>query len=523
MYIFSIFFVNFSANAPTANFKSRRFYLFMSEYILILDAGTTTVKSLIYDRKLELTGISARNVPSFYPGPRLVEQDPEQIYNLVVETARDVIKQVGIKPEEISCAGLATQRTSWVFWNGNDGKPLYNLVTWQDTRGEGVLQRLFIDSPDFNRVFPGVAPYLPAIYTPVMVAATKEISPDFAEALNGENVKWGNVDAWLLYKLTGGKQHATTYSSASNATMLDTPTGLWSSYIAQYVGMRDDMLPEIREESGDFGFITSDILGVEIPIYSVIADQQAAMFAQGCFDPSVAKCTNGSGTFVNVNIGEEYKTFGSYFTTIAWKLNGKISYMFEGNSYTAGSCLEWAEKQLQLFNGVEQLTQYAESVPDSAGVYFVPALGGMTGAPYHDPSARASFMGISPGSDKRHFARAILEAIAFAAADIIISFKELGVAMGKLSVSGGVSNSDIAVQLIANVLNAEIARPKSVEATGFGTAALAALHMGWLNEEEIKKGMPVHKLFIPQENRESDLKRFHMWKKALNRSLSWLE
>ncbi|MDR1533071.1 MAG: hypothetical protein LBS62_12990 [Clostridiales bacterium] len=495
----------------------------MKDYILVLDSGTTGVKSLLYDRDLNLVSIAVRNVKSYYPGDRMVEQDPEEIYRLVVETAKEALAQKNAAPEDVACAAITTQRTSWLFWDGVTRRPLCNLITWQDTRGVDYLQKHFVENETFNTYFPGVAPYLPSIYVPVAVVANKEIIPGFTEALAGENVKWGNVDTWLLYRLTGGKVYATSASAASNSTMLDNPSGQWSKYIAQFVGMREDMFPEVRDENAGYGNISADVFGAEIPVCCMIADQQAAMFAQGCFSPTVAKCTSGSGTFVNVNIGSEYKTYGNFFTTIAWQLDGKITYMFEGNSYTAGSCLEWAQKQLELYKDVERLNEDAASVPDSNGVYFVPALGGMSGAPYLDPTARASFMGIGPGANRRHFARAVLESVAYAAVGVIQTFKDLGVDIRKLSVSGGVSSSDLSVQIMSNILDMDIERSESVEATGYGAAALSAVTLGWRTFEDCAAGMPAKDVFKPAPDSGKDKEHFAMWKKAVERSLRWLE
>lgn len=494
----------------------------MKKYILVLDAGTTSIKALVFDRNLELLGMTSQTMDSIFPGPRMVEQDPEELYRLVVESGRNVMDKLGISAAEIACAGITNQRTSWLMWDGKTRKPLCNLITWQDTRGVDYLRELVTDNEAFHTRFPGMAPLIPAIYTPVSVASTARKLPQFAEALQKDNVKWGNVDAWLLYNLTGGESFATSGSTAGNSTMLDMPSGMWEASIAEFMGMRPDMFPEIKEENAFYGTIRADIFGSEIPVYSMSADQQAAMFAQGCFAPNVAKCTNGSGTFVNVNIGEEYKTFGEFYTTIAWKLNGKISYMFEGNSYTTGSSLEWAQNQMELYGSVEQLDRDAAAVPDSNGVYFVPALGGLP-APYNDMTARASFMGISPGATRKHFARAVLDSVAFAASDVVTEFIALGIHIEKLNVSGGVSNSDIVVQLMANLLGREIARPLSVEATGYGSAAFAATNLGWISFEEIRDGMKAHTVFLPDRNTERDRARLAMWKKAVERSLRWLD
>jgi len=494
----------------------------VKRYILVLDAGTTSIKGLVYNRDLELVSKVIQTVGSSYPGPRRVEQDPEEIVRMVVGVGRQAIEQAGISADEIACAGITNQRTSWLMWDGETQKPLCSLVTWQDTRGVDYLNELVRDNENFHVHFPGLAEHIPAVYTPVSLASTKKILPGFAAAVQDRHVKWGNVDAWLLYKLSGGRAFATSCSTASNSTMLDMPSGSWATPIAEFFGMRPDMFPEIKEESAFYGMIGAEVFGAEIPVYSMAADQQAAMFAQGCFDACSAKCTNGSGTFVNVNIGEAYKSCGDFFTSIAWKLGGRISYMFEGSSFTTGSSLEWAQHQLGLYGSVEQLDREAARVPDSNGVYFVPALGGLP-APYNDMTARASFMGISPGANRRHFMRAVLDSVAFAASDLIKAFIALGIDIKKLSVSGGVSNSDIVIQLMSNLLDLEVTRPGSVEATGYGSAAFAALHMGWITLEDMRDGMHVCKRFRPNESAMHDAQRLAMWKKAVERSLRWLD
>jgi glycerol kinase len=493
----------------------------MKDYILVIDEGTTGVKSFIYDRDMRIRGVAYRAIESIYPGERKVEQNAENVYALTVETIKEVVASLGINPADIACAGLATQRTSWLLWDKKTGKPIHNMVIWQDTRG-AFQQQKFIEDKTFNQYFPGVAQILPPFYPALVFADIKETVPGFAEAIKRDGLLWGNVDSWLLYNLTGGKSHATTTSMASNSVIFDSPSVDWNMYIPGYVGMRADMLPEVKDEYDDFGVMTADILGVEIPIYCIVADQQSAMFAQGCFDPAVAKCTNGSGTFINVNTGSEYKQVAKFFSSIAWRIKGKVDYMVEGSSYSAGTCLEWAQNNLSLFSGVEELTKISESVPDSGGVYFVPALGGMTGAPYNDYSARASFMGMGYPSTRAHMIRAVLDSVAYAAIGVVKTFTESGIDIKKFSVSGGVSNSDIAIQLMSNVLGMEILRPESVEATSLGAAELAAIRMGWIDIKDAGKYFKIDKVFAPNQNRDRDLAHFEGWKKAVERSTKWL-
>lgn len=494
----------------------------MKQYILIIDEGTTGVKSLIFNRNMEVLGDSYRKLESMCPGERMVEQDPEVILEKTIETCREVVKTTGINPEEIACIGITNQRTSWLMWEKESGRPISNLVIWQDTRGIYQKQK-FIDDPEFNQKFPGVAPYLPPLYAPLIIDYLKEHQDGFAEKLQNEDVLWGNVDTWLLYRLTGKKEFATSASTASNSTIFDNENICWSMPILEYVGVKKSMMPEVKEESGHFGDMCESILGVKIPIYSMVADQQSAMFAQGCFKPNVAKCTNGTGTFLNVNIGPVHKSYGNFYTSIAWKLNGEVSYMFEGSSFTAGTCLEWAKNQLELFDSIDQLTEDVESIDSNGGVYFVPALTGLTGVPYSDESARASFIGVSLASERKHFVRAVLESVAYAAVSVFEVFRNQGIGMDRLSVSGGVSKSDVAIQLMANLLNMEIARPHSVEASALGAAELAAIHMGWMTIDQVDEFLHVDKVFHPNEDRENAMYHFEQWKKAVNRSLNWLE
>lgn len=493
----------------------------MKEFVLVVDEGTTAVKSLLFDREMEIRAISSRKIDRIFPSERFVEEDPENIYERTVETMREAIANAGVAAGDIACVAITNQRTSWMFWNAVSGKPICNLVTWQDTRGVFGLEMLARDEA-FEKAFPGRRQTLKAISPAVVIYHMRNTCPAFAEALGRkDDVRFGNIDAWLLYKFTG-EAHATSYSTVSNSVAFDNRALAWAMDLLEYMGLSDAMMPEIREESGHFGVMRKDVLGVEIPVCAMVADQQAAMFSQGCFNPHVAKCTHGTGTFMNVNIGREYRDVGRFFTSIAWKLGGEVSYMFEGNSFTAGTCLEWAARQLELYGSMKQLDEDAALVPDSGGVFFVPALGGLTTAPYFDPSARASYMGISHRTNRHHFVRATLDSVAYAAASVFEAIQAEGVDIRKLSVSGGVSNSDLVIQLMANLLGMEVVRPHTVEATGLGAAELAAMHLGWIRPGEVENYVKVGKVSHPDENRERDRDHFRVWKKAVARSLEWL-
>lgn len=494
----------------------------MGKYVLVLDAGTTTIKSLLFTRDMEIKGIATRKNDRIFPAERCVEQDPEEIYRLSLETMREVVKECGVAVDDIECMGITTQRTSWMFWDSETGRPLYNLVTWQDTRGVLGMQ-LLGENDAFEKACPGMLKTMRPIFPPFGIYQLRKTNPAFAAALDkGANVKFGNVDAWLLYKLTGGAIHATSFSTVSNSIAFDNKRLDWFREPLEYVGVRPEMLPEVREDAGDFGTMDASVLGKAIPVCAMVADQQSAMFAQGCFGPEIAKCTNGTGTFINVNIGEQFKAFGNFRTNIAWKIDGTLNYMCEGNSYTAGSCLEWASRQMELFTNVPQLENDIRNVPDSGGTFFVPALGGLGTVPYLDPSARASFMGIGNHTTRAHFVRAVLDAVAYAAVSVCEEMIRQDVVMRRLSVSGGVSNNDFTVQLMSNLLNMEVMRPHTVEATGLGAAEMAALCSGWVKMDEMSQYLKIGKVFTPDSQRDRDLGNFEKWKKAVSRSLDWL-
>lgn len=494
----------------------------MKNYILVIDEGTTSVKALLFNRDMELLGAAARPIPTLTPGAGLAEQDPLQIYNRALEACREVVKQANVPLREIAGLAITGQRVSWLCWDARTGLPLHNLVLWQDGRGAAQLARTRADTA-FTQQFPARAQRLNPIYTPLQFAATCAMNPEFAAAVQGGEVLWGNVDSWLLYKLTGGRVHATSASTASSSSMFDNAALHWELEPPAYFGMREDMFPSVYDEMADYGTITADILGVELPVCCMVADQQAAMLAQGCLNPTTAKCDNASGTFVNVNIGPEYRQFKDFFTMVAWRINGRATYMLEGNSFATGSCIDWVKDTMGLVPSLAQFDSDAESVPDSGGVFFVPALTGLTGPPFVDLTARASFMGIGAAAQRAHFVRAVLDAVAYVAAGIVGAVLETGADIRKLSVSGGVAGSHIVNQLMANLLDMEISRPASVEMSALGAAELAAAHLGWFPLEDLDRFARTVQVYCPDENRMKDAEQYQAWRRAVRHSMGWAQ
>lgn len=493
----------------------------MKNYILVIDEGTTGVRALIFDRNMQILNEAYKNLELVYPGPAQVEVDGEDIYNKTVEVCREVVAKQGINPEEIECVGVTTQRATWGFWDKNTGKMLRNMVTWQD--GRGIYQKpKFEADPVFNEKFPGVAPHVPGYWMPLVFDKIRDDEPEFAKAIQDENVLFGHIDAYLVWRLTKGAVHATSYSQASATGIFLSQYGVWTPPMLEYLGLNPANFPEIREESSDYGVMDKEILGVEIPIYSSIADQQAALFSQNCQEEGSIKCTMGTGAFFDINIGDNFREVPGLNAMIAWQINGHRKYLFEGMSSTAGACLEWAKNQLKLVDDFGNMEAMSSQVEDSAGLYFIPALAGIGG----DTSAKGAYMGIRPNISNNHMMRATLEGIAYGSILLMELAYPGSMEAGRevikeIKISGGVSKSNTIGQVLADVTGAKVIRPKSVEATALGSAEAAAIKAGWMTMDDVEKYLDADKVFEPSEKQEAQRANYANWKKAVERTMNW--
>ena len=494
----------------------------MKNYIMVIDEGTTGVRALLFDRNMKIVNQAYKNLEVFYPGPEEVELNAELVYDKTVKVCREVVKNQGISPEEIECVGMTTQRASWLFWDKTTGKPLRNVVTWLDGRGIYQKQK-FMEDPVFNEKFPGVAPYLPGIWMPLIFDKIRDEEPEFARAVKGENILFGHIDSYLGWRLTGGHVHATTRGAASMSGIYLTQYDMWNTPILEYLGIDTKCFPQIREESDDFGMLDKEILGVEIPIYSSFADQQSALFAQNCMEPNSIKCTMGTGSFIDINMGTEFKEVPGLVTGITWSIGGKLNYLLEGISYTAGACLEWAKNQFHLFNDFNEMELMAGKVEDSGGAYFVPALAGING----DESAKGAYMGIRPNVTNNHLMRATLEGIAFGTLSLIETalfggdMEGAKIPVSEIKISGGVSKSDTIAQTMANVTGANVVRPKSVEATALGAAEAAAIRAGWMTMADVGTYLDIDKVYTPDGRQDTQRQSYKNWKKVVERTTHW--
>lgn len=488
----------------------------MKNYILVIDEGTTGVRALLFNREMKIVASEYQNLQLYYPGPEQVEMDAKEVFDAVVAVCRKVVDNHGVSPEEIACVGTTYQRATWLFWDRTTGEPLRNAVTWQDARGIYHKQKI-VESQEFNEKFPGLAPYLPGNWILLNLFGVKEDEPEFAKAIAGENVLFGCMESYIGWRLTDGAVHATTRSSASSTGAYVAAEDRWNTEALGFFGVRQEMLPEVREESGEFGMMSADILGIELPIYSSFADQQSAMFSQNCHIADTGKCTLGTGAFMDFNIGEEFGEIPGTYTAIAWQMDGKKSYLAEGLSNTAGACLEWAKDQFRLFGKFEDMEGMAASVEDNGGVYFIPALAGIM----DDSSAKGAYLGIRPHVTNQHIMRATLEGVAFGALLLIETIAKAGKGLKEISISGGVAKSGLIAQILANVTGAKIIRPKSVEATALGAAEAAAIHAGWMEVGQVADYLEIDQVYEPDGNAAACRETFEKWKKAAERTLKW--
>lgn len=492
----------------------------MKNYILVIDEGTTGVRTLLFDRDLVLVDFVYEKLQIFYPGPDEVESDAAEIYEKTVKLTKEIVAKNNLTATDIASIAITTQRTSWVVWDTETGEPLRNAILWLDARGRHHIQR-YIDDEQFNAFAPGVAEMLPGVYTPLIISKLLAEDPEFAESYRKETTLWGNMDSWLVWKLTGGAVHATSYSTASASTMLENALATWNSPFIDYFGVRPETLPEIKEEADSYGMMSADILGEEIPIYASVADQQAALFSQNCHEENTVKCTMGTGTFVDVNVGSEIKVVPTLTNMICWQLDGKRKYLLEGMASTAGASLEWAKNTFRIVDNFEDMDKMSAMVEDSGDLYFVPALAGMIAPPYHDESARGAFMGINGATSKEHFVKAVQEGVAFAAVLLMEEAMHQGADIKFVKVAGGVTKSKCILQTIADATGAKVIRPLSVEATALGAAELAAIKLGWIKPEDVCLYEEFEEEIEPSANADKLKQTYENWKKVVERTLNW--
>ena len=484
------------------------------DFIIVIDEGTTGVRSFVYNKQLEAISTSYKSLKIHYPEDLSYECDASEIYAKVVEVCEDAVKKANIKFEEVASVAITMQRVTWLLWDKTTGKPLRNSVVWLDKRA--VRQgKKWADDPEFKAKFPNGKALSP-ISVAVFVKHFKDTEPEFKKEFDKGNFLFGTIESYIMWMLTKGKTHATVRSNVCVGTLWDIAKLEWDKELIEYVGINFDQLPELKNEIDDFGVVDKSIFGEEIPIYGVIADQQAALFSQCGTKLNSVKCTNGTGSFIDVNVGEIYKSAPPLFSLVAWSIDDKITYAIEGVSATAGVCLEWAKNNLELFDEFDNMETQALSIPKAQGLYFIPTFLGSK-MPVMDFMAKGALFGITASVQKQHIIRAMLESLGFAVSLIVKRIQDEGVDISVIRMSGGVSKSSILCQMVADVINVDVELPKTVEATAMGAAILAAIKLEWATNDDCDKYIAIEKVYRPSEDREKTLKIYDKWVETCER------
>lgn len=497
----------------------------MKGYIMALDAGTTSSRAIIFNKDGQIVSTSQREIEQVYPKPGWVEQNPMEIWASQYSTALEALEKSGIKPGEIKAIGITNQRETTIVWNKNTGKPIYNAIVWQCRRTSDITDKLK------EIGLSETIKYKTGLVVDAYFSATKikwildNVEGAGEQAANGE-LLFGTVDTWLLWNLTKGKVHATDYTNASRTMIYNIRDLEWDSELLEYLNIPKSLLPHVKNSSDDFGFTDDSLFGgVNIPITGIAGDQQASLFGQACFYPGMVKNTYGTGCFVLMNTGEDLiDSKNGLISTIAWGLDNKITYALEGSIFNAGSAIQWLRDELRLIYDAPMSEYYANKITDSDGVYMVPAFTGL-GAPYWDMYARGGIFGLTRGTKREHIVRATLESLAYQSRDVIDIMKEdSGLELKSIRVNGGATTNDFLMQFQADIMNIDVERPGVIEATALGVAYLAGLKVGyWSSIEEIYQDYKLDRLFKPEMEEESRNKKYFYWKKAVKRTMNWIE
>jgi len=490
--------------------------------ILALDQGTTSSRSILFNHAGQIVSSAQKEFEQIYPKPGWVEHDPFDIWNTQVETAKTVIRQ---HPEaEIAAIGITNQRETTVIWDRETGKPVYNAIVWQDRRTAKYCNKLK-EKGWSEKIQDKTGLVIDSYFSATKIRWILKNVEGAMEKAKAGKLAFGNIDSWLIWNLTNGRQHVTDVTNASRTMIFNIKTLSWDEELLDLFGIPREILPEVKSSSEIYGYAPNDLFGSEIPIAGVAGDQQAATFGQMCVEVGSVKNTYGTGCFMICNTGSEpVKSKNNMVTTIAWQIGGETVYALEGSIFVGGAIVQWLRDEMGLISSSSEVEQLAGRVPDNGGVYLVPALTGL-GAPHWDQYARGTIIGLTRGSNAGHIARAALESIAFQTCDVLKAMEaDLGSAITELRVDGGAVADNLLMQFQADVLGAPVYRPVVMETTALGAAYLAGLATGyWKNIGEIKNQWSVDRCFTRKMEPEKVEKLLKGWRKALSRSMNWAE
>lgn len=494
----------------------------MAKYVMALDAGTTSNRSILFNEKGELCSVAQKEFTQYFPRPGWVEHDANEIWSSQLGVAVEAMNKIGASAKDIAAIGITNQRETAIVWDKNTGEPIYRAIVWQCRRTAEYCDEL--KEKGYTEMFRKKTGLIIDAY----FAGTKikwildHVEGARERARRGE-LLFGTVETWLIWKLTKGEVHVTDYSNASRTLLFNINTLEWDKEILELMDIPEPMLPKAMPSSCVYGNADPSFLGGSIPIGGAAGDQQSALFGQTCFKPGDAKNTYGTGCFLLMNTGEKpVFSENGLVTTIAWGLDGKVYYALEGSIFVAGAAIQWLRDEMRLIDSAMDSEYMAKKVNDTNGCYVVPAFTGL-GAPYWDQYARGTIVGLTRGVNKYHIIRATLESLAYQVNDVLNAMgADSKISLSSLKVDGGASANDFLMQTQADIINAPVKRPRCIETTAMGAAYLAGLAVGyWKDKEEVINNWAIDKVFTPEIDSEERRKKIKGWEKAVKYAYGW--
>ncbi|WP_379129097.1 glycerol kinase GlpK [Paenibacillus sp. sgz500958] len=493
----------------------------MTEYILALDQGTTSSRAILFDREAGTIAQGQYEIRQSFPRPGWVEHDPGQIWETQLAAGRDAISRSGVRPEQIAAIGITNQRETALVWDKATGEPIYPAIVWQDRRTADLCEELK-DKGLEEEIGAKTGLVVDAYFSATKIAWILDHVEGARERAERGELLAGTVDSWLIWKLTGGRVHATDVTNASRTMLFNLHFRAWDDTLLTLLNIPRAVLPEIKMSGSQFGMSEAEWFGAPIPINSVLGDQQAALFGHTCLEAGSAKNTYGTGCFILMNTGSEaVVSRHGLLTTVAWGIGDEMYYALEGSVFVAGAAVQWLQEGLGLISGPADSELKAGEVEDSEGVVVVPAFTGL-GAPYWDMYARGAIFGLTRGTTSAHLVRATLESLAFQSRDVIGAMeKDAGMPLTELRVDGGATRNDLLMQFQADILGSGVTRTAYAETTALGAALLAGLTSGIWTREQLQNFNKAEKVFTPLMDMEEREQRYSAWQDAVSRTMGW--
>lgn len=495
----------------------------IKKYVLAIDQGTTSCRAILFDKDSNIVGIVQKEITQYYPQPGWVEHDPEEIWSTQIGVIAELFARYQVDMQDIDSIGITNQRETIVIWNKNTGKPVCNAIVWQCRRTADISDQLKAKGlEDEIREKTGLV--IDAYFSGTKIKWILDNIDGVKEKAANNELLFGTIDTWLVWKLTGGKVHVTDYSNASRTLIFNIKELKWDEKILEELDIPYSMLPEVKPSSYFYGQTEEKVLfGNIIPITGIAGDQQAALFGQTCFEPGMSKNTYGTGCFMLMNTGDKrYNSQAGLLTTIAWGIDNQVIYALEGSIFIAGAVIQWLRDELKLIEAASDSEYFASKVQDNGGVYVVPAFTGL-GAPYWDMRARGGIFGLTRGNGKNHIIRAALESIAYQTKDVLTAMeKDSGLDLKVLKVDGGAVANSLLMQFQADILAVKVEKPKCIETSALGAAYLAGLATSfWSSKQELIDKYSVEQCFEPKMSEEQRDKYYQGWQKAVIRVREW--